>query len=436
MLKINLIIIFSFYLVVVAQLPNYCGYTPGSQKISIEQPDFSAFPKAPTLIQVQVLFRHGDRTVAGTNPCWQNDTSVWNCNLTIQSNNNNIPTQEYQATPRIFRKNYLPNREYFPGNCMTGQLTSKGLLQEQHNGQIFRQAYIENQPLLSPTITPSELYLRTDDCPRTIASLQGVIDGLYPVNDTILETNVINFNTMDFIMDDILPNANLCPNLGYYTNLAENSIGWTNHIKSVTTPLLQELETITGITPIEIGHFYDCLNAHLCHEFTMPSWFTQDIYNRVNAEVLWQFNYTQNYPNRVQMGAVSMGLLINEWWNRIQDAINNESNPCLFLYSGHDYSVMPFAAAFGIWNGAWAYYASFILFELYDTGTTYLIRAVLDGVPVQFPGCSSVMCDISEFTKIITPLIPTQADCFNSTIFKHDNKYNFKSVYGSHFIRN
>jgi len=306
-------------------------------------------------------------------------------------------------------------------------------LQEQHNGIMFRQAYVENQQLLSPTITPSELYLRSDDCPRTTASLQGLITGLYPTNDTVLETNDINFNTMDFVMDDILPNANLCPNLNYLTNLSEQTPEWLNHIQSVTNPLVQELVTLTGVSSLNLFHFYDCLNAHLCHEFVMPSWYTQDIYNRVNAEVLWQFNYTQNYPNRVQMGAVSMGPLISEWWNRIQGAMNNETYPNLILYSGHDTSVMPFTAAFGIWNGVWAQYASFILFELYDTGSTYLVRAVLSGNPVQFPGCSAMLCDITEFTKIITPLIPTQADCFNSTISYYD--YNFKSVYGNHFIR-
>jgi len=130
-----------------------------------------------------------------------------------------------------------------------------------------------------------------------------------------------------------------------------------------------------------------------------------------------------------------MGLLITEWWDRMQEAMQStDYQPKLLLYSGHDYSVMPFNAAFGFWNDLWAPYASFVLFELYSSDGTFLVRAIYEGSPVLIPGCSNILCDISEFTNIITNLIPDVSDCYNTSI-PYVPPHNLHSIYGTHFIR-
>ena len=62
---------------------------------------------------------------------------------------------------------FLPNRNYFAGNCETGQLTNKGFEQEYMTGVMYRERYVVNG-FLPPNYDSSLIYLRSDEADRLI----------------------------------------------------------------------------------------------------------------------------------------------------------------------------------------------------------------------------------------------------------------------------
>ena len=71
---------------------------------------------------------------------------------------------EEPPPPIIFRKEYINGRNFFPGNCMTGQLVADGVSQQVANGNALREAY----PFIPRVPTSETVYLRSDDYPRTV----------------------------------------------------------------------------------------------------------------------------------------------------------------------------------------------------------------------------------------------------------------------------
>jgi acid phosphatase len=79
------------------------------------------------LKQVQVLIRHGARTIENIEKCWINYNITWNnCNSTTLQ----IPSNSYTSSniPKkwLFRKLYDGSPNDLGGNCETGQLIGTG----------------------------------------------------------------------------------------------------------------------------------------------------------------------------------------------------------------------------------------------------------------------------------------------------------------------
>lgn len=80
---------------------------------------------AKFLILFSVMTRHGDRTPDSLIP---SDNTVWDCTLnnlfTPTSVHEHVDsTKPHPLPPRFYRKLYLPNREFLPGNCARGTRT-------------------------------------------------------------------------------------------------------------------------------------------------------------------------------------------------------------------------------------------------------------------------------------------------------------------------
>jgi Histidine phosphatase superfamily (branch 2) len=165
----------------------YCGIDPGSEAghkkwAKALSPPFTAPSSSsssssvftPKLLQVQTLIRHGDRTNDGQ--CWPNDTARFECDMTHASYPNFDLSSSRTPVRRVYRKRYLPNREDNKGsNCGSYQLTYNGYLQEKANGEALRNAYVGT--LLPQNYSAANIFLRTDDVPRTILSAESLFMG-------------------------------------------------------------------------------------------------------------------------------------------------------------------------------------------------------------------------------------------------------------------
>jgi len=386
-----------------AQKPAYC---------QAPQPIPSARTDGMTLQMAQVILRHGDRT-----PLWSTfntNMNQWDCSLgTYMLPSQNTQENALSGANRLFRKVYMPNREYLPGNCSTGQLTSIGYAQHMQLGQTLHDLYVEKYELLSPQLNPSELYFRSTDVPRTLQSAQGHIQGLYPAATN--PAGILNLNTMDSYFENMIPNTKLCPALGVLmqnTTTTPEYIQWENS----NAQLKQQVMDILGISTFP-GYWYNILDyiyANQCHDLPIPKGFTQAIIDQIYENAMFEYKYPISFPIIARLSSSSF---LGEIIENIRNFIAGQQDIKYFLFSGHDSSIAPFVNLFGIFND-WPGYASHVEIELWaDYTNEYYIQFKYNGVNYELEGCDNYMCTISDFLNLSDSLLIPDftSACSNST---------------------
>lgn len=360
-----------------------------------------------SLHQVVLMFRHGDRTIAGSTPCWPNDTAVYKCTLTDTSIPNQSRTSTTTNVNRLYRKVYMDNRNYFPGNCMTGQLTDRGYHQEVENGAMYRDYLVEKLNFMPSSFNPNEVFARADDQQRVIQSLESFLLGMYPPGDN--EQQIMNIHTMDYDNDTMTINTAMCPAWNNYYNAMKTSPEYLEHLQKYTYPLIEKLEAVLGVSgmkPNDLDHLFDCMTVHLCHEFGIPV--SYELYELVKAEANWQKWAQYTYPNRTVNSQVGIGFLIQEMYEWMELGVSGQQFPKMVLVAGHDTTLMPIMAAFGVYQPAWVPYASRVSWEVYKDGSgAFHVRMLFMDKVLDLPGADAEgIVSWEKFMSIVRPLLP------------------------------
>jgi hypothetical protein len=338
--------------------------------------------------------------------CWAND-GVFDCGNLYIEERSSTSLSAWENVTRLHRKKYLNGQEIFPGACMAGQLTSYGYNQHLVNGAQLKSTY---SSFLPHQITPSAMYLRSTDVPRTLQSAQAILRGIYPWYNALNQTQILDVYTVDAAREYLYPNPGNCPQLAQYEAAAKNSVAYQSWISTVLQPLMAQAATYYGIpvtsmpSPIAV---FDCLSAHRCHGYPLPGNMPDSLYNQVVAAMEWEYHYTYNFPDRVTYGRLAMGQIYYEVLNNFINAIQSKSSNKFVLLSAHDTSVMPFLNAIGAWDGIWAPYASLVQMELWVShqGESPLIRWIYNRKTLTLPGCSGEFCPLNDFINQITPIL-------------------------------
>ena len=61
-------------------------------------------------------------------------------------------------------------------------------------------------------------------------------------------------------------------------------------------------------------HIADCLLTHICHGFPIPSAVTQDLVDRIAAELEFTWYSLYSYPSIQEYSKAGIGFLIAEMW--------------------------------------------------------------------------------------------------------------------------
>eukprot|EP01134_Creolimax_fragrantissima_P002506 CFRG2506T1 len=403
-----------------------------SEVLQVWKPDYCNSNEARTIIsplkqtskgellalkQVTILHRHGDRTPYAADNCWPHDTAVWECDLTTASV---VVTRDEKKIPvsRLFKKIYDNNTEALPGNCAVGQLTSRGYKMHILNGKMLRTEYVDSGFVTD--LNPRDVYLRVDDAPRTLQSLQAIVEGMFPPpeapHSSIIPT--IAIHSMDKAGDPIVITDRLCPSKAKkYSQEFDKSPAWRKHYNEITEPLLQELSILldmnfTTMSQNNIFGLTDCLYTHLCFGYPVPvSLQDRDLYKRMTEEMLWLALQKNAYPNVAEASRVRTGFLLREWNDMLLRVINEKTYQKLSIFSGHDMTVIAVLQALGFVGFEWPKYGYVMQLELYQqisdrstsTGTNlYFIRLILDGVVSHMPFCppsEDNLCPFDDFAK-------------------------------------
>jgi hypothetical protein len=77
---------------------------------------------------------------------------------------------------------------------------------------------------------------------RTFASVEGLLQGMYPLPAPGQGVQFINISTVDGQLEYLYPSSSFCPKVGQYKDEFVASAEYQNHLSSTTLPLIKDLE--------------------------------------------------------------------------------------------------------------------------------------------------------------------------------------------------
>lgn len=334
------------------------------------------------LKQVHVVFRHGQRTPADTYP--------------------NDPLVNSTFTPYGW-----------------GQLTNFGKRSLYDIGSWLRHRYGE---LLGKLYYSDTIYAQSTGVSRTQMSIELVLASLYPPVGTSQEWNRdLNWQPIPYFsepldQDTLLLVRKSCPR--YHEALME--VMESNGIRKIlneSQDLFDNLTTITGMdikTPDDVQSLYSTLKAEAEFGLPLPNW--TKYYYPDKLLPLSTLSYVLNVYNdelKRLKGGPFLKKTISEW-----DAViaSNKSpatkNKKMYLYAGHDSTVVNILSAFNVWREQIPGYAIMALFELYKHRRTdeYSVRIYQKNVgesPISLliPGCSEY-CPVKKLKSLLNNHVP------------------------------
>lgn len=395
--------------------------------------DWGPLPPRPEgvaeLLQVQTFIRHGARVqaTAPTSPCWSDgEFGSFECKLHfLQTSivaNEAAPGGGQRAGP-LFMKSYLPDREALRGNCMAGQLVEAGLTAEINNGKRLREAYVERERFLPPSVVDLDLStlkslmrLRSTDVPRTQQSGMALLTGIYG-EENIGSLPYIPLWTMDMSMENMLLNKQVCPAL---QSAQDEFFATWPHTDDLLALCAQEAplgpaRTVPSECFTYLTRLVDCMMSRLCPNVPfkpddpgqkLPERFRAND-NRLLRQV-WKVLDEAQFAFFNFTAKVGIGPFLAEVLAHAKAAVEAKESPLFLLFSGHDTGPMePMWAALNLRPEApyWPPFASMTVLEIWSSTKGPMIRWISNGQPV------GGLVPFSDFEKVLTEVIPCPEEC-------------------------
>lgn len=334
-----------------------------------------------SLVLLQVVYRHGDRTPIST---FKNDPH---------------PISTWKEGP--------------------GQLTKLGCMQHYRLGSFLRKRYADYI-----TGNPHELTVWSSDRDRCLMSASCHLAGMYvPSPDWVWDKGFpwqpVAIHTKPVREDGMLvPGECLCPEATAEAQRFKNSPRAQEFLRKHHT-LYVNLTELTG-QPIEdwnaAANIYDALLIEKVHNYSVPNW-TESFWSRLKDQSDKSFVFYTATPLLKRLRA---GLILANLTNYMKQAAAGNSSSegkeklkKLYMYSTHDTLVSALLDALNVYDGKAPPYCSTLILELHRDGSGehfvdgYTLNA-LDMVPkrVSFPGCSGQPCPLDEFLRLASVNIP------------------------------
>tara|TARA_B100000780_G_scaffold271575_1_gene232647 strand:+ start:60 stop:1853 length:1794 start_codon:yes stop_codon:yes gene_type:complete len=384
-------------------------------------------PSSASLLQIHILHRHGARTKSSYNtvPHWKNEDNVlYNCSADLLEGSSADINPDGSTV--LYRKLYVKNRNLLKGsNCMLGQLVQDGLKQCTSSGINLMKRY---SSFLPTAPNEQDFYLRSDDCPRTLASGQALFSAMYPKSNVIIPWNTMDINGN---AETIAPNINVCPSLKQAEINLIAKYKLTNHYINDVVPLANKISIALNrtIAPDSVGGLLDPLMSVQCS--TVPSTggdpplaFTAELQQLAINEQVSQLYYGCNDTKVAKFGA---GPLLGEILVFMEKAIEMDKGvesvvPKFIQWSGHDTGPMaPVLGALRIGGAEFPVFNDLLAMELYKMNGSddeFAVRVVHNGdvVTTFIPGCPTKeeLCPWKIFHNTVAKIVPTAIECGRS----------------------
>ncbi|XP_037938962.1 venom acid phosphatase Acph-1-like isoform X2 [Teleopsis dalmanni] len=334
---------------------------------------------------LHVVFRHGPRTPADTYP---NDPHV--------------------------------NETFYPYGW--GHVTNNGKRELFNIGSWLRKRY---SSFLGPFYHPDMVHAQATGVTRTHMTMQTVLASFFPPKNTPMEWNTkynwqpIPVFSQPLDEDTLLLVRTSCPR--YFE--AVHEVLELPEVKAEIEPYLdmyKELAELTGMKfsePEDVQSLYLTLLAEQEFGLELPEWTKQYFPEKL------QFLAEQSYIYNVytpEMQKIKAGPFLKKMLDEMKNKRDNKLKPDkrkLFIYTGHDTTVVNILSGLKIWERQLPRYSVMAIFELHkdkETGEYYVEIYFRNNpkAPAQkltIPGCE-FKCPLDKLIKLSEEVVPTEKD--------------------------
>ncbi|GAB0088473.1 venom acid phosphatase Acph-1 [Sergentomyia squamirostris] len=336
------------------------------------------------VILVHTLFRHGHRTPADTYP--------------------NDP---------YFNETFSPYG--------WGQLTNPGKKYLFEMGEYLRRRY---DSFLGKVYHPDALHAQTTGVTRTRMSMLLVLAGLWPPKDSATEWNrklnwqPIPIESEPLDKDTLLLVRTPCSR---YPESVEEVLK-SPEVQQKITPyesMMKELTEITGLqikTPDDIQSLYGTLKAEEEYGLKLPEWTKRFFPDKLSplTELSYVWNVYTDEMKRLKAGPFVQKMV--KEWREASEGVLEPKDRKMYLYTGHDSSVVNVLSALGVWDLQMPDYAIMGMFELLRDKTSgeygiqlYLRNSTAEPTQLTIPGCD-FFCPLNKAIELLAPVLPANRD--------------------------
>lgn len=346
--------------------------------------NYSSLPSNYELQKVIVITRHGDRaqiqSVLGPKSPLNDDiTKIWEKNLPnnnllkslylVADSNKPLPSDSTNIISDSIKKiiNEKLHNELYTGwdaiKAPYGQLTEAGVNQLMLVGKELRNRY--HDFLFTSTINNVNdiLHCRSTNICRTIQSLRSLLVGL--LNKPIDNNDINNKDSSNIPLLNIRPRniETLFPQAdGIHSSITQRhkEIMPDDYLEK-NYPNYLELENkvrrVLGITDkINWLTIKEVLTCYQLYNINFPNDLNDYDLDNVTKLIGWMWSklYNDEVFNRL-----SIGRLVHEIKENIEFGKHK-----MYIFSGHDSTLVPMLCALGIYDDIWPPYASFLTIEI------------------------------------------------------------------------
>ena len=161
--------------------------------------------------------------------------------------------------------------------------------------------------------------------------------------------------------------------------------------------LQQKLKDILGDSsddPIAFLDLHDAMTVIKSHGKTLPEGMTEDLLMEVNNEASKRMIALvapgNELNHREELLKLSMGRMFDSVVQRMCQCADGQPKHQMYMYSGHDTTIMPLLATLGQDVTTWPPYVSNVVFELWESNTSdgkkqQYVKVLVNGKEVELP---------------------------------------------------
>ncbi|KAF5921869.1 hypothetical protein HPG69_013043 [Diceros bicornis minor] len=266
----------------------------------------------------------------------------------------------------------------------------------------------------------TQVYIRSTDVDRTLMSAMTNLAALFPpegisIWNPSLPWQPIPVHTVPCSEDRLLylPFRD-CPRFQELDRETLNSEEFQKRLHPYKD-FIETLPKLSGYHSQDLfgiwSKVYDPLFCESVHNFTLPSWATEDTLTKLRELSELSLLSLYGIHKQKEKSRLQGGVLVGEILNHMKSATQPSNHRKLVMYSAHDTTVSGLQMALDVYNGILPPYASCHLMELYFEKGEYFVEMHYrnetqhEPHPLTLPGCTP-SCPLTKFAELVAPVIP------------------------------